>query len=51
MLTTHLPPETIVALRRTGLTLSDVSEMDKAICVEGKTPEQAASDWLDDPLP
>ena len=44
-----LPPETILALRRIGLTLDAVSEMDKAVCVDGKTPEQAASDWLGDP--
>jgi glycine betaine/proline transport system substrate-binding protein len=46
-----LPPETIIALRSIGLTLNAVSEMDKAICVEGKSPEQAGSDWLDHERP
>jgi glycine betaine/proline transport system substrate-binding protein len=42
----RLPPQTIAALRHIGLTLEAVSEMDAAICVGGKTPEQAAANWL-----
>ena len=41
-----LPPETIAALRHIGLTLDAVSEIDKGICIDGKTPEQAAAAWL-----
>ena len=42
-----LPPETIIALRQIGLTVDAVSAMDKAICLDGNTPEQAASEWRD----
>ena len=40
-----LPDATLRALGTMGLTLAAVSEMDKAICVDGATPEEAAAAW------
>ena len=42
-----LPTATLEALASIGLTLDAVSEMDKRICIDGATPEQAAVEWLD----